>query len=118
MIGLDEAKEIIRRSGEFSQVDAEVVFEDGWVHLGDDHFCNEARNLLAGPGEGPVRILVNLSAATGEEDMELKAYDIAMDWERQAPAEPEVLNAEVKLPIKESREKGRSFKSGRCACDF
>jgi hypothetical protein len=44
MVGLNEAKEIGRRAGssggleQYQEVESEVVEEEGWEHVGEDHF--------------------------------------------------------------------------------
>ncbi|MFZ2447479.1 MAG: hypothetical protein WAW37_14080 [Syntrophobacteraceae bacterium] len=120
MVVLDEVKEIIGRADpnfppdRYTEIEAAAVFEEGWLPIGEDHFYNEGKRLVAGPSEGGrTRILVSLAAITDP-----PAQDIALEWERQAgtgpyPAADADLAPEQPTPF---ADRGRPS-SGKCACD-
>jgi len=120
MIGLDKAKDIIGRADwvnfqdGYYEIDAAAVFEDGWMHIGEDHFYNESKRQVAGPNFGRTRILVSLSVSLGVPAIR----DISTEWERQAGSEPlsapdEVADAGLLAPFTEKRYSA----GGKCACD-
>lgn len=53
MVGLYEAKEIVRRAGssgfleQYLEVESEVVEEEGREHVGEDRFVHESKNQVA-----------------------------------------------------------------------
>ncbi len=126
-MGLNEAKEVIGnadRAGSsfrYFEIDSAVVFEEGWIHIGEDHYFNPVANRVAGPsGEGAVRIMVEVSRevllhiAKGA-----VGYDIAMEWDRQVAMEPHAGRREREEPEKspDSRNIGRHARERKCACD-
>ncbi len=126
MIGLEEAKEYIRRAGRavssdrVSEIDSSSAGEQGWEHLGEDYFYNAKSNQIAGPrGEGAVRILVTLSLTLENAGQEIEAeYDLALEWDRLAgdSSSPE-LGAEVLPRGITAKDSGRKLDE-RCACDM
>lgn len=128
MIGLDTAKEIIRRadpagsSDRCSEVDSAIVDEKGWEHVGEDYFYHEAKRQLAGPSSlNRKRILVNaISEAEGDNLGHEAIQDISLEWERQAATEPpsgeETSHTAEGLRTEEDRGRQESG-SIKCTCD-
>jgi hypothetical protein len=123
MIGLDEAKEVIRRADpagtldEYSEADPAVVYQEGWRHLGDDHFYNESTNQVAGPmSSGSIRIVVALSVRDRNSDVET-SYDLALEWDRQVGTDPLEVNMDAAAKGATSKDYQKRS-SGKCACDM
>ncbi len=86
MIGLEEAKAIIHGSDpeidseQYSEIDAQAVFEEGWEHLGEDFYYDRKKKRIAGPSGGsPIRILVDLGAGQKRISGIERSYGIEMD---------------------------------------
>jgi hypothetical protein len=92
MIGLEEAKAIIHgadpdlNAEQYSEIDAEAVFEKGWRHLGEDFYYNKNKNQVAGPSAGsPTRILADLiERVCGAGPDNEMPYDICNGMGREA----------------------------------
>ncbi len=119
MTSLDRIKAIIDRADSdlppelFSEIDASLVFEEGWIHLGEDYFYNRSGRQVAGPNTGGTRVAFALVASTEAP----ATRDISHEWERQAGSEPsatpeEARETDKEKPFAEARPAG-----GKCACD-
>ncbi len=125
-MGLDEAKEVIRNADRTGspyrcfEMDAAVVYEDGWIDIGDDHYFNPVAGLLAGPGgEGAVRIVAEVPPDVLDRIAEdVVGYDIAMEWDRQVAMEPLAGRLEDESERSpDSANIGRLARERKCACD-
>lgn len=128
MISLAKAKEIIGRADsaansdlEYSKIDADAVYSEGWEHLGDDYFYSERANLIAGPsGGGPERTMISPDEAVLNEYKESeKDYDISFEWDRQVGEEsvPYAARDRNRLIPLGAEEAKRPNAGGKCTCD-
>ncbi len=89
MIGLREAKEIIRRADPigvpdlYSEIHTSAVNEKGWVPIGEDHYFHESANQIAGPNNDTgSRILVKLETGELNRNTKMESYrDIELEWD-------------------------------------
>lgn len=120
MNNLDKIKAIISRAHSdfprelYSEIDASLVFEEDWIHIGEDHFYSKSRRLVAGPNAGGARVAITLAAS-----IELPVTrDISHEWERQAGSGPSISPEEARdLDQPEPLTEKRRPSGVKCACD-
>jgi hypothetical protein len=130
MIGLEEAKEIIRRADslgfpdqEHSEVQTAAVYEEGWEPLGEDYFYNESSNLIAGPGGASLtRKLTRLDVLIDRKrESSEAAFDISQEWDRQVDLEPQpakgITPEQGGLTSGDYADWRRRIANGKCTCD-
>ncbi len=119
MTSLDRIKTIIDRANSdlppdlYSEIDASLVFEEDWIHLGEDYFYNRIQRQVAGPNAGGTRVVFTLISS-----MEVPVTrDISHEWERQAGSEPIIIPEESRDIDKETPFAHTRPAGGKCACD-